>query len=268
MTPAWHPVSAERHASRQWRRYTSYDFAAPQIVVPLVGPEIAKASLSLPVGLMAQEGGFVPVAVLGVEPGRNLYVADDGRWIGPYVPSAFRCHPFSLLTTEAGQTILCVEENSGLMPEGQIGEPFFGEGDAPSAALQTVIDFLSQIESHRVNTAGAATALHASGVLVPWDLVVDVAGQPRRLEGLFRVDEAQINALAADRLASLRDAGGLAIAYTHLLSMQHVQALQSLAQARAQAQAQGQPAATSRPLVSPDGNLDLSFLESDTLRFS
>ena len=75
------------------------------------------------------------------------------------------------------------------------------------------------------------------------------------------MDEAALNALAGEAFLQLRHSGALVLAYTQLLSMQHLKVLGVLAQAHAKAAASKLP-------VTPSGDLDLSFLGGDTLRFS
>ena len=58
----------------------------------------------------------------------------------------------------------------------------------------------------------------------------------QQVEGLFRIDEAALNALPADALAEVRDANALALAYCQLLSQQRLQALGKLAHERNEAE--------------------------------
>jgi len=83
-------ISREQHADKRWKRYTSYSFAAGDAVVALVAQELPRACLSLPLGFVKTEAGFQVVAVQGLQPGRNLWVAPDGRWLGCYVPADYR----------------------------------------------------------------------------------------------------------------------------------------------------------------------------------
>jgi len=101
-----YPISQTRHAAKHWQRFSSYAFAANSAILPLVGTELAKAALAFPIALIQQGKGFVPAAVLGLEPGKNLFVAPDGRWLGSYVPSALRGYPFLLGNTEDGKQLL------------------------------------------------------------------------------------------------------------------------------------------------------------------
>jgi hypothetical protein len=96
------------------------------------------------------------------------------------------------------------------------------------------MEFLTQIERNRTATLGICDRLQAQGLIQPWPVKLQGAdGGERTLEGLFRIDEAALNALPAEGLAELRDAGALSLAYCQLLSMQQLSLLGELAQARA-----------------------------------
>ncbi|WP_428566294.1 SapC family protein [Ramlibacter sp.] len=262
-TSTLHPVTPARHTERRWHRYVSYDWAAPQVIVPLVGMELARAAVTLPIAFVQQPGTVASVAVLGLEPGVNLFVGADGRWIGGYVPAMLRSRPFLLLPAPDGRRVLCVDEAAGRVQVGGAGEPFFDAEGKLAGVVGQVFDFLSQLENARQAMARACDAIHASGVLVPWAIQVKTDNGERRTEGLLRVDEEKLAALSSDEFLKLRETGALTAIYAHLLSTQHIALLGELGRARF---------ASRNPPVMPvtsGGDLDLSFLQGgDTLRFS
>lgn len=265
--PEFHPVTLERHGERRWRRVSSYGFAAYRPLVPLAGQELFQAALALPLAFAPQEDGFSCVAVVGTREGECLYVATDGRWLGGYMPATLRCYPFGLAALENNQYVLCMDEASGLLSPSPQDEAFFQEDGTLAPALQQVLDFLGKIQVSHAATRRACAALQAHGLLQPWEIAVqDSAGVQRQVEGLFRVDEAALNTLEDSAFLELRRSGALALAYAQLMAMQHVPALGALARARDQALAV--KAAASRVPLTAGGDLDLSFLEGDTLRFS
>ncbi|WP_372826917.1 SapC family protein [Polaromonas sp.] len=265
-TPEHHLLSLERHGKQRWRRLTSYAFAAQQPLLPLAGTELTQAALAMPLAFAPVDGGFACVAVVGVRAGQCLYVAPDGRWLGSYLPASLRCYPFALTPLDNDQHALCVDEASGLLSQQPQDERFFEEGGALSPTLKGILDYLGQVTASRAAVGKACAALQAHGLLQPWEISLEDAAGPRKLEGLFRVDEAALNTLPDEAFLALRHSSALVVAYAQLMSMQHLQALGALLRAHAQAE-QAQTAA--RPLpVTPGGDLDLSFMESDTLRFT
>ena len=265
-TPEFHPLSIERHGDRHWRRVSSYGFAAQQPLLPLAGLELFQAALALPVAFIPQDGDFSCVAVVGTRDGESLYVSPEGHWLGGYMPAKLRSYPFGLAALEGDLFALCMDEASGLLSSSPQDEPFFQEGKL-APALQRVLDFLRQIQTSQPVTRRACAALETHGLLMPWEITLqDAAGAQRKVEGLFCVDETALNKLEDSAFLALRRCGALALAYGQLMSMPHIQALGTLAVARERASA---TKITSMKLpTTAAGDLDLSFMEGDTLRFS
>ncbi len=254
-----HPVSLSRHGAMRWQRYSSYAFAAGDAVCPLVAQELPKAAMALPLAFVASGEEIVPVAVLGLQPGSNLFVASDGRWLGGYVPAAYRGYPFALANTEDGQQVLCIDEDSGLLGD-SAGEAFFAEDNLPAPALADVLNFLTQVAANRQATRRICALLKEHGVVQPWPVKLQTAEGEQAVAGLLRVDEAALNALPAEALLALREAGALPLAYCQLLSMQHLARLGPLAQARERELRQA--------VAAPSAELDLEFLnQGGTISF-
>lgn len=252
-------ISRERHAQQRWQRYTHYAFAAQEAVVPLAAAELSKAVMSLPLAFVERLGAFVPVAVLGLQAGSNLWVGPDGRWVGPYIPAALRSYPFCLARAEDGQQVLCMDEASGLLSAGPEGERFFNEDGQPTQTMLDIWNFLIQTEQSRATAAAACAALARHQLIRPWPITIQNDAGEQRIEGLFQIDEAALKQLQGEALQELTGAGALAVAYCQLLSIQHLPVLGQLAQARAKA-------AAAAP--SPARDLNLEFLNrSGTISF-
>lgn len=234
MTAGLAAISLDRHGTKSFRRYPSYDFASGQVVAPLVAAELGKAAVSYPLAFLRENGQAVLVAVLGIEPGTNLFVGPDGKWAGPYVPAVFRAHPFALAEAEDGRHVLCVNEASGLVLDGPGGEPFFGEDRTPSQPVKEMFDFLRQIHENRVLTARACAPLERLDLLEPWPLTVEGDGGPRQVNGLWRISEARLGELADEAFLELRRSGALVLAYAQLMAMGHMPMVERLAGLRAE----------------------------------
>lgn len=266
--PNYQAVSSSVHAQQCWLRYTNYAFAGRDAVAALTMQEVTKAAMSLPLGFVPEGEGFALVAVQGLETGRNALVGADGRWRAAfYIPAVYRSYPFQLGTTPQGQSVLCVDADSGLLLESSAAvakgaQAFFVEG-APSPEVQQVMQFLQAVAADRLRTASVCAHLQALELLEPWPIVLKSDQGEQRVEGLQRVSEARLNALPADALKALQESGGLALAVCQLLSMQHLGVLGELARQQAQTEAAhgGLP-------VNGKGELDLEFLhQGETLSF-
>lgn len=238
MPPQITPISFERHSGKTFRRFSSYDFAAKETVAPLVGAELGKATLSFPIAFLREDTRAIPVAVLGVEPGNNLFVGPDGRWAGPYIPAAFRSYPFVLAQTQDQKQILCINEASGLVTDDSSGEPFFGPEKKPSEPVEKILDFLTKLHENRLATERACEVIFKLALLEPWTIQAPGANGPRAVSGLWRVSEARLNDLEDHAFLELRRTGGLALSYAQLMSMGHLSSLERLAVLRNEARKQ------------------------------
>ncbi|MBN9072816.1 MAG: SapC family protein [Rhizobiales bacterium] len=234
------PVTREAHGARSWRRFSDYRFAAAVPLARLAGAEIAQAALSLPLVFAEADGKPVVAALLGFRQGQNLFVGPDGRWLGRYVPAAFRGWPFQLARSGEDRLTLCFDDASGLLAGPGEGEPFFAEDGQPGPALRQVLDFLTRTQHSQAGADAAAALLAEHGLLEPWPLKVRDGENERPVQGLSRVSEAALNGLSAEALKALRDGSALALAYAQLLSMGNIGLLGQLAAAHAGAARQAQ----------------------------
>ncbi len=265
--PNIHPVTRTRYATQRWLRSPDYGFATTDALCPLVLQELPKAVLHMPIAFIPGNGAYALVAIQGLRPGYNHFLDRDKRWLGAYVPAAYRSYPFSMAAAAGGKQVLCFDEDSGLLSSTTEGEPFFGEDAQPSPAVTGVLNFLNQIAANRLATKRVCAVLQKHQLIQPWPISVHTAAGEQATEGLFRVDEAALNQLPGEAMLELRETGALLSAYCQLLSMQHIPLLGQLADARAKADAQAEALAAA-PVPVKGKELDLSFLEgSDTLKF-
>lgn len=257
-------ISYEAYANKRWQHNNSYQFAASEALVPVLAAELVKASMSLPLAFIQQGTGYQPVALMGLTHGQNLFIAKDGGWMGGYVPAFLRSYPFRLTSTADGQQVLCIDSEYNLLADGDglAGDAFFNADGAPSMAIKHVLDFLSQQEGNQNITAAACAKLQELQLIVPWNITVQRGSGEQKVEGLYKVDEAALNALADEYFVTLRQNGALLMAYCQLLSMQHLSILGQLARARTTPDVQ-----MTNP-ISPTNNLDLSLLgQGGTIHF-
>ncbi|EKE17104.1 MAG: SapC family protein [uncultured bacterium] len=265
--PNYQVISKASYGNKRWLRYTGYAFAMKDAVIPLTLAELPKAAMSLPIGFIAQGENFLPAAVMSLQSEKNLFVAPDGRWVQSYIPAACRSYPFILARTTEGQQVLCIDQDSGLVTEGEEGEAFFDEEGQPAKAVQDILQFLNSVEQSRQATSAACAVLAKHKLIQPWPIAVKTDAGEQKIEGLYRIDEAALNELPAEALVELRNANALTITYCQLLSMQHLGLLGELAKAHAAADAAKQAKAAKLPEVA--GSLDLDFLKkSDSISFS
>lgn len=230
--PNFKAVTKTDFGNLRWKRYDTYHFAGQDAITPLLAHELSKACLSLPIAFFKQNDTFTLVVLLGLQAGKNLFVSPDGRWIGPYIPAAYRGHPFALAQAENDQMVLCVDTDSGLIGE-QYDQRFFDANGEPTQSIKDVLGFLQQVHHNRGLTERLCAVLGAEQLITPWPLVVKGETGEQTIEGLYRVDEARLNSLDSEALERVHKAGALPLVYCQLLSMQHIQTLGQLTEAHA-----------------------------------
>lgn len=236
-------VSPERHGGKAWRGFSGYLFAVGEAVLPLCAAELPRAAADMPVGFLRQNEAVSPVAICSLVPGRNFFIAPDGRWLGSYVPAILRAYPFALVAGEGDRRVVCLDEESGLLleaPDGEGAEPFFDDQNQPAGKFAQVVDFLTHLERDRQATAALCALLDGHGLFADWPLKVDAGQGAQDVTGVLRIDEAKLNQLSDAAFLELRKAGALPFIYTHLLSTQRLPVLSRLAQLQTQLQ-QRQP---------------------------
>lgn len=255
-----HPVSKLRHGQMVWQRYGSYEFAAKDISAPLVVAEFAKACMAFPIAFTKNEDGYTPVGLLGLAQGQNVFVATNGRWIGGYVPAAYRGFPFRLGKTQDGQRLLCVDEDSGLLAseDNSSGkaERFFDVDGNPTESVKQVLGFLSQVDDNRASTIEVCDLLEVHKLIEPWTITLKTTAGDQNVEGLYRVNEAALRALKSKAVTALHKENALMSAYCQILSMQTFPLLGQLLEAHAKAKT----AVQNLPPPAPSGEIDFSFL--------
>jgi hypothetical protein len=258
-------ITPQQFANKAWQRYTGYAFAAKANAIPVVAAELANLVPALPLGFVqANDGSFQLVAITSLQPGTNLFVAPKGDWIGQYIPAVLRCYPFLLRKApDKDESIFCIDENSGLAVEPGKGEAFFDEAGRPAQALNDMLAFVSQVETSRVVTQAAVDALQAADLIQNWPLQMQNGGRTIAVEGLYRINEAMLNAVPSHVLLSLRAAGCLPLAYAQLLSMNQLAMLQTASDL--QERLRGNIAQQPQKL---DGLAGFALSDSGTLKFS
>lgn len=257
------PLTLSQFSGKRFLRPSSYTFAAKDTIASLVAQEFPKAALSLPIGFVAAGEGFAPVAVLGLQPGQNLFVSLEGRWLGGYIPATYRGYPFLLADAEEGRQVLCINDAHGAISETE-GEAFFGVDEQPTEAVKDILNFLNQVATNRLGTSKVMAVIQKHQLISPWPIKLQSATQQEQIvEGLYRIDEVALNSLPATALEEVRQSGGLPLIYCQLLSMQHLPMLGKLAQALHEAER-----VASMP-KSNESDLDMSFLADDmTISFN
>lgn len=161
--------------------------------------------------------GFQPVAVLGFEPGQNLFLGPDG-WDASYVPMAIERQPF-LIGRDGDELLVHVDMDSPRIG-GDDGEPVFLPMGGTSELLERVNSLLLALHEGLLATPAFVRALLDHDLLESFVLdAVGPDGVPSRLAGMYTINEERLARLPGDAVQALHAAGHLLPIYMAVASM-------------------------------------------------
>lgn len=236
------PLSREEHGKLGVKRMEKpYSFAAIGHVVPLTVAEFGFAGINYPI-IFAGEGR-VPLAVMGVNAGENLFVNSDGGFTtGAYIPAYIRRYPFVLATDESqNRMVVCIERNAPMLADGGETQLFDDKGE-PSDYTQSAIKFCEDFETERRRTEAFVDLLNSLDLFETKQASFQTTlpdgsqSQPVILADYFGVSEEKLGKLPAEKLAELRDSGALDKIYSHMGSLLGWDRLVMIASERAERQ--------------------------------
>jgi hypothetical protein len=225
-------VTYSRHRQQNWNKPKDYSWTASNVVCTVSANEIFIACMSMAVGFMKSADGYMLTGIIGVGSNRNLMLARDGSWAGKYIPQCYMSYPFLLARNENADIVLCVDEASGLVKDGDGGHNFFAEEGQPAPEVAEIFSILLEQDKQRMTTQSLCALFEKYELLQPWKIQIKNGEEIREFEGLFNINEKKLNALDTEALAEMHKSGALLIAHAQLLSMQHLATLGKDAEAR------------------------------------
>ncbi|HWV15416.1 MAG TPA: SapC family protein [Cellvibrio sp.] len=204
----------------------SYDFVANLNSVPLLANEIVQAAVEYPIVFSAtnNEGGFVPLAVMGLKEDQNLLLDDKNLFVTRYVPAFVRRYPFVLGTNKDSDLLsICIDEGSkACLPDGSKGFRLFDDKGERSAHLNEVIEFLKDYQTRAEVSGQFCSLLHKLDLLEPMQANISFKHHDAanvNLTGFYVVKREKLKALKDEDALELFKKDGLELIYAHLQSL-------------------------------------------------
>jgi len=217
-------LNRETHKSLKVRSVPSFSYAAGINSVPLTCNEFASAARQLPILFVPDsQQNPSPIALLGLRRDQNLFVEEDGRWSGSYIPAFIRRYPFVLI--EGGTPNELTVGIDAAFPgfNTEVGEPMFKDDGTEGPGLKRAIEFLNAYRVDARRTQDLMAELKRLDLLIPRAITVQQKdGSKFNLEGFFVVDEPRLGKLEEKEAVALLRNGHLAWIYMHLLSMHNI----------------------------------------------
>jgi hypothetical protein len=217
------PLNLDQHGKMKVRGITSMPDIGRTHAVPLTVDEFSLVQRFYPI-VFSVGGTPVPIALMGLNEGVNVFLDQDGRAVDQnvYIPAYLRRYPFLLarLRPDSDELSLCYDPTSGAIGEFEDGDPLF-DGDQPSDATKAILEFCEQFEAAGLRTNAFIEELVKTDLLMDGEVAIQPEGfeQPFIYRGFRMVDEEKLRNLRGDELRKMNQNGMLPLLLARLFSL-------------------------------------------------
>jgi SapC len=168
-----------------------------------------------------ESGAFSALALLGFEPGENLYL-DGDQWDATNRPLALAVQPFLVGRSRDGDgpgQVHIDMDHPRISTDGE-GVRLFESGGQPTPYVEQIADMLGALDAGYRASGDYFTALTRYDLIEPFSMDVTLdSGAMHRLVGYHLVNEDRLAALEPGALAELHAEGHLLPTYMALASL-------------------------------------------------
>lgn len=221
------PVVLHSEAHAGWRlKDGDTAFAASTPYVPIVLSEIGEACRSYPVVFAGDKP--LPVVILGLSDGENLFVEERAWAREHYVPAYVRRYPFGFVSIpDSDRFALALDTASErLVRDGEEGGMPLFEENAPSPITRQALQFCETYQVEFEGTKAFTAALQEHDLLVDKRADATLAdGRHYALDGFQVVDPERFRDLDQATVVDWHRKGWLSLVNLHLASLGRLSAL-------------------------------------------
>ncbi len=218
------PLMLDKHAEAAIKADMGFGFSKDTNSVPITMPEFAEVSKHYPI-VFAATAGSEPVAVLGLEDRKNVFVKGEEWAEDKYIPAYVRRYPFAFM--EAGsdadsKLLLCIDEDAKrFVKKAGKGDLKLFEDGGQSATTKHALDFCVQFHRDQASSLQFAKAVNDAGLFANKQISVTLKDRekPVVLAGFKVVDSEKLRALDDKKVAEWHKNGFLSLIYMHLVSL-------------------------------------------------
>ncbi|MFC7293039.1 SapC family protein [Hirschia litorea] len=216
------PLDAARHKDLKVTQQRAQMFAAGRHMIALNVAELSRAIVDFPVLIsrVTGQGGFSLSALTSFEPGKNLYLDDDG-WQSSFTPSQMHTFPFALMANDSDpqNPHFAIDESFPAFSKAE-GQPLMDASGQPALWLSPIKAQLIENMKNAQLTDAFFQALVQHELIS--SLVISVQysdGQTNKIGGLSSINEDRFKSLSTEALADLNGRGFLGPIYALLFSI-------------------------------------------------
>lgn len=226
------PLQNDKHAKLRVIQSGDYTRHRTRHLIPIISQDFFTLAAEFPLVFVKDNAveRFVPVAIMGLREGENLYCQTE-QWKAPVVPVRFNNAPFSMTRVDAqsDQLALLIEEDSPLLSETE-GEPLFKESGERSDYLEKRIEELLAIAQQSVQTENICQLFAEKELFATQQLQLQHRPDAPRynIDGVYTIDEQKLNALPDEDFLDFRKRGLIPLIYAHLCSLQQLRRISEM----------------------------------------
>ncbi len=217
------PLSSEVHANYRIQPQDTAPFLVGQHAIPVTVDEFPMVQRFMPIVFSAGDEA-VPLALMGLNEGVNVFVGDDGRLVESnfYVPAYVRRYPYMLarLRPDAQELSLCFDPTAPSIGAFDEGEALFENGQ-PTETTRNILAFAESFEQAGARTQQFMAEVRELGLLMDGEMSIQPEGaeQPFVYRGFQMINEEKLNDLRGDQLRKMMKSGMLPLLHAHLFSL-------------------------------------------------
>jgi len=217
------PLNSRDHATWKAKNADAAPWLIGQHAIPLTAEEFPQAARHYPI-IFASGDNPVPLALMGLNEGVNVFVDEEGKVTQPiYIPAYVRRYPFLLakLNPNSEELSLCFDPSANLLGDSVEGQELFTDGQ-PSEATQAALGFCEQFEQAGQRTQAFIDELKKHDLLMEGEVAIQQQGneQPFVYRGFQMVNQEKLRDVRGDVLRGWAQSGLLPLLYAHLFSLE------------------------------------------------
>jgi hypothetical protein len=214
------PIDRTLHANWSLSPLADAGFSRSNHAVLLLASEFVEAAREYPIVFLRRDGQILPIAVLGLREGENLFVNELGQWSARYIPAYVRRYPFIFADAAGGEPLLALDSAyPGLDTTGQSGQRLFDQDGKESAFLKSMLAFVQGFQDDYQRTLQWCAELERLGLFK--DASINHGGQVS-MHGFLAIDEQKLMQLAQTDVLRLFRGGALGTLFAHLMSLGNI----------------------------------------------
>lgn len=223
------PLNKEVHGDLYIETIEGYSHTKETNSIYIAAIEFLQVSREYPIVFAkGQDEKIFPVALLGLEKNKNLFLDKAGKWQAGYIPAYVRRYPFILAKVDENQNnyTVCVDESFPGFNTAKEGVALFDDKGEQQQVLKQAVDFLKDYQTHVQLTTLFCDNLSKLDILEPMQANIERAtGEKTTMGGFMGVNRNKLKELKPAKLAELLKSDQMELIFAHLASLSNINSL-------------------------------------------